>query len=178
MPPSAVDQVPLRITAQTIVDPNKLTPLEQKIFNLPTELWNKLEDDIMSQFPEDTWSLVVWRYCAKCKSVRPPRAHHCSICQRCVLRMDHHCPWVGNCVALYNHKYFLNFVLHAVLGCMVAAIGFLSHCLSIGWRNFERANTNYVIAMIVSGSLTISLGGMFLFHSFLIATSKSTLEVS
>ena len=28
VPASAVDQVPLKITAQTIVDPNKLTPLE------------------------------------------------------------------------------------------------------------------------------------------------------
>ena len=30
------------------------------------------------------------RYCAKCRNVKPPLAHHCSICKRCVRRMDHH----------------------------------------------------------------------------------------
>ena len=35
-----------------------------------------------------------YRTCRKCKVFKPPRAHHCSICQRCVLKMDHHCPWV------------------------------------------------------------------------------------
>lgn len=29
--------------------------------------------------------------CVKCESVKPERAHHCSICDRCVHRMDHHC---------------------------------------------------------------------------------------
>jgi len=32
-------------------------------------------------------------WCRKCRSVRPPRAHHCSMCGHCVLKMDHHCPW-------------------------------------------------------------------------------------
>ncbi|PVU90248.1 hypothetical protein BB561_004965 [Smittium simulii] len=27
--------------------------------------------------------------CLKCKKVKPPRAHHCSICNRCVMKMDH-----------------------------------------------------------------------------------------
>ncbi|KFD73143.1 hypothetical protein M514_14483 [Trichuris suis] len=31
--------------------------------------------------------------CAKCYSIKPERAHHCSICQRCIRKMDHHCPW-------------------------------------------------------------------------------------
>lgn len=177
VPRSALSQVPLRITSQTVVDPNKLSPLEQKIFSLPTEIWNKLEDDIMTQFPEDTWSLIVWRYCAKCKSIRPPRAHHCSICGRCVLRMDHHCPWVGNCVALYNHKYFLNFVLHAAIGCFIAAFNFALQCNVVGFKKFERSNTHYVICMMVSGSLVLSLGGMFGFHAYMIMTSGSTLEI-
>lgn len=33
------------------------------------------------------------RFCAKCSAYKPPRAHHCRRCGRCVLRMDHHCVW-------------------------------------------------------------------------------------
>jgi len=29
--------------------------------------------------------------CPKCCSIKPERAHHCSICQRCIKKMDHHC---------------------------------------------------------------------------------------
>ena len=29
------------------------------------------------------------RYCQKCQAFKPPRSHHCRVCQRCVLRMDH-----------------------------------------------------------------------------------------
>lgn len=35
--------------------------------------------------------------CAKCCSIKPQRAHHCSVCQRCIRKMDHHCPWVRRC---------------------------------------------------------------------------------
>ncbi|XP_066342000.1 uncharacterized protein [Miscanthus floridulus] len=28
------------------------------------------------------------RYCQKCSHCKPPRAHHCCVCKRCVLRMD------------------------------------------------------------------------------------------
>ncbi|KAK7072850.1 Palmitoyltransferase zdhhc16 [Halocaridina rubra] len=29
--------------------------------------------------------------CKKCIAPKPPRTHHCSVCNRCVLKMDHHC---------------------------------------------------------------------------------------
>ncbi|XP_066179833.1 palmitoyltransferase ZDHHC16 isoform X8 [Sylvia atricapilla] len=29
--------------------------------------------------------------CRKCIAPKPARTHHCSICNRCVLKMDHHC---------------------------------------------------------------------------------------
>lgn len=31
------------------------------------------------------------RYCDKCMVIKPDRAHHCSVCGMCVLKMDHHC---------------------------------------------------------------------------------------
>jgi hypothetical protein len=29
--------------------------------------------------------------CKKCIAPKPPRTHHCSVCNKCILKMDHHC---------------------------------------------------------------------------------------
>uniref|UniRef100_A0A7S2W6V2 Palmitoyltransferase n=2 Tax=Rhizochromulina marina TaxID=1034831 RepID=A0A7S2W6V2_9STRA len=58
------------------------------------------------------------RCCAKCGGMfKPPRAHHDSVTDRCILKMDHFCPWVNNAVGLFNHKFFLLFVLYTMLSC-------------------------------------------------------------
>ncbi|CAI5438780.1 unnamed protein product [Caenorhabditis angaria] len=58
-----------------------------------------------------------WTLCTRCESLRPPRAHHCRVCKRCVRKMDHHCPWVNNCVGEYNQKHFLQFILYTGMSC-------------------------------------------------------------
>jgi len=79
------------------------------------------------------------KYCKRCKAFKPSRAHHCSICNRCIIKMDHHCkhflfnhsnrqliknlsnffyylgPWVNNCVGIGNHKLFLLFIFFVFL---------------------------------------------------------------
>ncbi|CAN1135194.1 Probable protein S-acyltransferase 16 [Linum perenne] len=69
------------------------------------------------------------RYCQKCSHYKPPRAHHCRVCKRCVLRMDHHCIWINNCVGHANYKVFFIFVVYAVTACiysMVLLVGSLT----------------------------------------------------
>ena len=30
------------------------------------------------------------KWCRRCKAFKPSRAHHCSMCGRCIVKMDHH----------------------------------------------------------------------------------------
>jgi len=57
------------------------------------------------------------KLCRRCNAFKPARAHHCSVCKRCIIKMDHHCPWVNNCVGIGNHKYFLLFVFYTFVSC-------------------------------------------------------------
>jgi ribosomal protein L40E len=69
--------------------------------------------------------------CLKCDSKRPPRAHHCKSCDKCILKMDHHCPWIANCVGLKNQKYFILFLFYSTLGCIITSIGMLSKFIEL-----------------------------------------------
>ncbi|XP_023610636.1 palmitoyltransferase ZDHHC16 isoform X3 [Myotis lucifugus] len=54
--------------------------------------------------PQGRNDIATVSICKKCIYPKPARTHHCSVCNRCVLKMDHHCPWLNNCVGHYNHR--------------------------------------------------------------------------
>ncbi|CAG9759656.1 unnamed protein product [Ceutorhynchus assimilis] len=62
--------------------------------------------------------------CKKCIAPKPPRTHHCSVCNKCILKMDHHCPWLNNCVGFKNHRYFFLYMVYMVIGvCFLICCG-------------------------------------------------------
>lgn len=60
--------------------------------------------------------------CKKCELPKPQRTHHCSTCNKCVIRFDHHCPTIGNCVGLYNMKGFILTSVYGGLQCEIFSI--------------------------------------------------------
>lgn len=67
----------------------------------------------------------VKRLCRRCKAFKPDRAHHCSICRRCIIKMDHHCPWVNNVShsdALFVHSYVRATDLTIILSLLISAL--------------------------------------------------------
>lgn len=56
------------------------------------------------------WNRSLSRLCHSCKTIKPLRASHCKICNKCVLAFDHHCPYVQNCIGYKNRVFFFMFV--------------------------------------------------------------------
>ncbi|XP_043698301.1 probable protein S-acyltransferase 16 [Telopea speciosissima] len=120
------------------------------------------------------------RYCQKCSLFKPPRAHHCRVCRRCVLRMDHHCIWINNCVGHANYKVFFVFVTYAVISCihsLVLLVGSATHDAQKDEQQSEGSiKTAYIISGVLLVPLTVALSILLGWHIYLILHNKTTIE--
>ncbi|XP_040850271.1 palmitoyltransferase ZDHHC3 isoform X1 [Ochotona curzoniae] len=94
---------------------------------------------------------VVYK-CPKCCSIKPDRAHHCSVCKRCIRKMDHHCPWVNNCVGENNQKYFVLFTMYIALISLHALImvGFhFLHCFEDDWTKCSSFSPPTTVILLI-----------------------------
>jgi len=119
------------------------------------------------------------RYCDKCCAIKPDRSHHCSVCGKCILKMDHHCPWVNNCVAFSNYKFFILFLGYALTYCLYLA-GCTFKYFIMFWRgDLDKSGTgkfHILFLFFVSIMFCISVSSLFWYHVYLIMYNKSTLE--
>ncbi|KAE9601371.1 hypothetical protein Lal_00023948 [Lupinus albus] len=122
------------------------------------------------------------KYCDTCMLYRPLRCSHCSVCDNCVERFDHHCPWVGQCIGLRNYRFYYIFVFSSTLLCLYIH-GFCwvyikrimdSEEISI-WRAMIKTPAS--IALIIYSFVCVwFVGGLTVFHTYLISTNQSTYE--
>ncbi|XP_055838729.1 palmitoyltransferase ZDHHC20-B isoform X1 [Episyrphus balteatus] len=121
------------------------------------------------------------RFCEKCQIIKPDRAHHCSVCGTCVLKMDHHCPWVNNCVNFKNYKFFVLFLGYALLYCLYVALTSLEYFIkfwrvSTGELNGGMGRFHILFLFFVSLMFAISLVSLFGYHIYLVLVNRTTLE--
>lgn len=118
------------------------------------------------------------RYCEKCKCIKPDRAHHCSVCGTCVLKMDHHCPWVNNCVCFNTYKFFILFLFYGLVYCLYVSATSVEYFIKF-WASNPDGNVSrfhILFLFFVSIMFAISLSALFFYHLYLVAVNKSTLE--
>uniref|UniRef100_A0A8C2AVP4 Palmitoyltransferase n=1 Tax=Cyprinus carpio TaxID=7962 RepID=A0A8C2AVP4_CYPCA len=94
---------------------------------------------------------VVYK-CPKCCSIKPDRAHHCSVCKRCIRKMDHHCPWVNNCVGESNQKYFVLFTMYISLISLHALVMVVFHflyCFEDDWTKCSTFSPPATVILLI-----------------------------
>lgn len=120
------------------------------------------------------------RFCEKCQVVKPDRAHHCSVCGVCILKMDHHCPWVNNCVSFTNYKFFLLFLGYAFLYCFFIDLTSLQYFI-LFWKdlqgNLDNSSKFHILFLfVVAAMFCTSLASLFIYHLILVGKNRTTLE--
>lgn len=123
------------------------------------------------------------RFCETCKCIKPDRAHHCSSCRRCILKMDHHCVWVNGCVCFDNYKLFVLLIAYSCLLCLFVTATLLQYFIAF-WTKLGNSLditfadilgvTLFCIALLVG----VTLAALLVFHCNLIRLNRTTMEHS
>ncbi|TFK27940.1 zf-DHHC-domain-containing protein [Coprinopsis marcescibilis] len=120
--------------------------------------------------------------CGRCDKSRPERAHHCKVCNRCVLKYDHHCPVrINQCVGLHNERHFVLFLAYlSVATFCVGALGYnqlIDSFISYDGRwTYHVPEVMYGMIYILSVVLCFAVTVMGLWHLWGISNAETSVE--
>ncbi|XP_039007361.1 probable protein S-acyltransferase 14 [Hibiscus syriacus] len=136
-------------------------------------------DSMQLVMPSDFMSVDI-RFCHKCKQFKPPRTHHCSVCRRCILKMDHHCVWVVNCVGAFNYKYFLLFLFYTFLETTLVSLLLLRVFMEFfNDGEIDETPVSLVatfITFVLNLAFALSILGFLIMHIALVGGNTTTIE--
>lgn len=125
------------------------------------------------------------KFCKSCQIWRPPRCHHCRICDFCVEGHDHHCVWLNQCVGKRNYRFFFAFVGWSAFMALVLIAFALTHIaiyanrndVSFGTALSGRWQERMAFAAFVYAVLAMPYpGSLFVYHVFLMSRGETTRE--
>jgi palmitoyltransferase ZDHHC9/14/18 len=128
---------------------------------------------------------VPTKYCKSCQIWRPPRCHHCRICDTCVEGQDHHCVWLNQCVGRRNYRFFFSFVGTCTIMSLLTIAFSLTHIGTFANTNaitFGQALSGnwperLAFAVFIYAVLALPYpGALFCYHLFLMTRGETTRE--
>ncbi|KAF8527602.1 DHHC palmitoyltransferase-domain-containing protein [Hysterangium stoloniferum] len=175
-------------------DPGSLTPRRKKQRNMLVEdesqeallhspdAGDELDGDERAPTAAEIDELAVGgRWCRHCWRARPERAHHCSTCDKCILKMDHHCPWLGgNCIGHRTYPAFLHFLfmctaLAVYITCVATSviIALVADPFSI---DPVVSPLHALFLALMSGIFSIVMASFLVYHIYLVSSNQTTHE--
>ncbi|XP_041001825.1 probable protein S-acyltransferase 14 [Juglans microcarpa x Juglans regia] len=162
-----------------LTDPGSIPPNWKPVIDEERGEADPLNGSELSNLPADPVNHRI-RFCRKCNQLKPSRCHHCSVCGRCVLKMDHHCVWVVNCVGALNYKYFLLFLFYTFLETSLVTLSLLPYLRAL-FRGGEIPGTpstlaTTFLAFVLNLAFALSVMMFLLMHIRLVAANTTTIE--
>ncbi|KAJ3330136.1 Mitochondrial inner membrane protease atp23 [Blyttiomyces sp. JEL0837] len=125
-----------------------------------------------------------FKTCYKCKLPKPDRAHHCSVCDKCVLKMDHHCPWLTFAVA---EKAQPDIYLVKTTYLTLAALYYFLMNVPIFyaelWAHHDIVTAafsykGFLFTFLLAGTIVFVVGYLAGYNFYLIVSGQTTIEHS
>lgn len=130
--------------------------------------------------------------CKKCGIIRPSRSHHCSVCEKCIEKLDHHCYFLNNCVGRKNYKFFFSYLFLSMINSIIMIVLGVFRFYLYKQKEMEKLNKmkyikfnlefliNFPIKVILLELISIPtfIGCVYLliYHLFLININQTTIE--